>query len=193
MKKFTQLTSRVIPLNLDNVDTDMIIPAGHLRSTSKEGYGEFLFSELKRLYPDFIFNNPAYQGGKILISKDNFGCGSSREHAPWALLQAGIDVVICSSFGDIFFNNSVKNGLLLITLPLETIERWLKLSTNDANLTITVDLATQSVSCQDETIIFTYDNVRKHCLLNGQEDLDFLLSQTKEINEYEKKYCNSSR
>jgi 3-isopropylmalate/(R)-2-methylmalate dehydratase small subunit len=193
MKQFTALKSTVIPLNLDNVDTDMIIPAGHLRSVSKEGYGEHLFSELKRLYPDFIFNNPVYAGGKILTSKDNFGCGSSREHAAWALLQAGVEVVICSSFGDIFFNNAAKNGLLLITLPSDTIEKWLNLALNDAALIMEIDLAQQSIRYAGEQSNFEYDGFRKHCLLNGQDDLDYLLSQKMEISAYEQKNSHTCR
>ncbi len=193
MKQFTSLTSPLVPLNLDNVDTDMIIPAGHLRSTSKTGYGEHLFSELKRLYPDFILNNPRYQAGKILLSKDNFGCGSSREHAAWALLQAGFEVVICSSFGDIFFNNSAKNGLLLIQLPLATIEKWLALSLADSTLEMTVDLANETIAFAGETVKFSYDSFRKHCLLNGQDDLDFLLSNAQEIHAYEQKNSRIGR
>ena len=117
MDKFRQLSASVIPLDLDNIDTDMIIPAIHLKSISRSGYGDGLFSALKELYPDFIFNNAKYGSGQILLSKANFGCGSSREHAVWALLQYGIKVVVCSSFSDIFFNNAAKNGLLLIALP----------------------------------------------------------------------------
>src|SRR5690349_2898441 len=137
MKKFTQLTSLLIPLDLDNVDTDMIIPAEYLKSISKEGYGKALFSALRDLYPDFIFNQDAYKSGKILLSKTNFGCGSSREHAVWAISQYGIGAVVCSSFSDIFYNNSAKNGLLLIKLPEAIINQWIDLSLKDANLTMT--------------------------------------------------------
>ena len=114
MEQFIKLTAKVTPVNLDNVDTDMIIPAQHLKSVSKEGFGEHLFSNLRQMYPDFILNQPAYTSGEVLISKSNFGCGSSREHAAWAIQQYGFKAVICSSFGDIFFNNAAKNAELEI-------------------------------------------------------------------------------
>lgn len=193
MQKFTTLTSQVIPLNLDNVDTDMIIPAQHLKSVSKEGFGEHLFSNLRQMYPDFILNQPAYQNGKVLISKANFGCGSSREHAAWAIQQYGIQAVICSSFGDIFFNNSAKNGLLLIMLPEAVVEKWINSSLSDSSLTITINLEHQEVRFAGEAYNFEYDSFRKYCLTNGLDDLDYLLSQNKEITEYEQKNSNPSR
>lgn len=191
MKKFTTLTSKVIPLDLDNVDTDMIIPAKHLTSISREGYGQGLFSVLRNMYPDFILNQTQYQSGKILISKTNFGCGSSREHAVWAILQYGIDVVICSSFSDIFFNNSAKNGLLLIILPEEVINQWLKAALTDSDLEMTVDLVKQEINYSGQNYSFSYDSYRKHCLLNGLDDLDFLMSCKEEIANYEQKNSHS--
>lgn len=192
MEKFTKLTSKVIPVNLDNVDTDMIIPAQHLKSVSKLGFGQHLFSNLRQMYPDFILNQSAYADGNILLSKSNFGCGSSREHAAWAIQQYGIKAVVCSSFGDIFFNNSAKNGLLLITLPEPTINKWIEISLTDSNAQMSIDLEKQTISFADEMFEFKYDTFRKHCLLNGLDDLDYLLSQNTEITIYEQKNCNTS-
>lgn len=187
MQKFTTFTDKVIPLDLDNVDTDMIIPASHLKSTSIQGYKDGLFSNLKALDSEFIFNTPEYKRHTILVSKRNFGCGSSREHAVWALQQYEIKTVICSSFSDIFYNNAAKNGLLLITVPEEIIEKWLAASLADNQLSMTIDLENEQVDCLGVTVQFHYDKFRKHCLLNGVDDLDYLLSQVKEIRNYEKK------
>lgn len=192
MEKFTTLTAKIIPVNLDNVDTDMIIPAQHLKSVSKEGFGQHLFSNLRQMYPDFIFNQEAYKNGEVLISKSNFGCGSSREHAAWAIQQYGIKAVVCSSFGDIFYNNSAKNGLLLIQLPENIIQNWIDKSLTDSSLTITINLEDQTIALGDETYSFEYDIFRKHCLINGLDDLDYLLSQDKEITTYEQKNSNIS-
>lgn len=192
MEQFIKLTAKVTPVNLDNVDTDMIIPAQHLKSVSKEGFGEHLFSNLRQMYPDFILNQPAYTSGEVLISKSNFGCGSSREHAAWAIQQYGFKAVICSSFGDIFFNNAAKNGILLITLPENVIETWINLSLADSNLEININLENQTVNFANESHTFTYDSFRKHCLLNGLDDLDYLLSLNTEISQYEQKNCTTS-
>ncbi len=188
MQQFTSLTSAVIPLNLDNVDTDMIIPAQFLKSISADGYGENLFANLKTMYPDFIFNQAAYMSGEILLAKSNFGCGSSREHAVWAIQQSGIKAVLASSYSDIFFNNAAKNGLLLICLPESTINHWLELALADCNAQMTIDLVEQTISYQQQTLHFSYDEFRKHCLINGLDDLDFLLSHKAEINNYEQKH-----
>jgi 3-isopropylmalate/(R)-2-methylmalate dehydratase small subunit len=193
MEKFNTLSAKVIPLNLDNVDTDMIIPASHLKSVSKSGYGESLFSTLRSMYPDFILNQLAYKNGKILISKTNFGCGSSREHAVWAITQYGIKAVVCSSFSDIFFNNSAKNGLLLIKMPGDIIESWIATSLKDPDLEMTIDLVNQKISFLGQSHNFDYDPYSKYCLINGHDDLDYLLSCTKEIEEYEKKHSNTCR
>jgi 3-isopropylmalate/(R)-2-methylmalate dehydratase small subunit len=187
MEQFVNLYAKVLPIDIDNVDTDMIIPAQHLTSVSKEGYGDNLFSNLKKLYPDFILNNQDYHASKILLSKENFGCGSSREHAVWAIKQYGIKVVICSSFSDIFFNNAVKNGLLLITLSKATINAWINASVADSSLQMTVDLTRQEISFINEIISFSYDPFRKYCLLNGVDDLDYLLSKETLIKQYEMK------
>ncbi len=187
MDKFRQLSASVIPLDLDNIDTDMIIPAIHLKSISRSGYGDGLFSALKELYPDFIFNNAKYSSGQILLSKANFGCGSSREHAVWAILQYGIKIVVCSSFSDIFFNNAAKNGLLLIALPESIINKWIKLSLEDPDLAMTVNLLNNKISFNKEEYDFDYDPYRKHCLIEGLDDLTYLLSQDTAITEYEVK------
>lgn len=192
MEKFITLNSKVIPLNLDNVDTDMIIPAQHLKSVSKEGFGEHLFSNLRQMYSDFIFNQPAFADGEVLISKSNFGCGSSREHAAWAIQQYGIKAVVCSSFGDIFFNNAAKNGILLITLPEAVIQKWIDASLSDSSLKIDINLEQQTITFNGETHNFNYDSFRKHCLLNGLDDLDYLLSLNTEITQYEQKNCTTS-
>jgi 3-isopropylmalate/(R)-2-methylmalate dehydratase small subunit len=192
-KKFDILTSTTIPLDLDNVDTDMIIPAQYCKSISKNGYGEGLFSTLRRMYPDFILNQAAYKNGKILLSKANFGCGSSREHAVWAISQYGIDAVICSSFSDIFYNNSVKNGLLLIKMPEELINDWIAASLKNPLLSITIDLPNQTITILGQIHKFDYEPYNKHCLINGHDDLDYLLSCTEEIEKYEEKNSHISR
>lgn len=185
MDKFKQLTSKVIPLDVDNVDTDMIIPAEHLKSISREGYGEGLFSALRALYPDFILNQAAYKGGQILLSKTNFGCGSSREHAVWAIQQYGIKAVVCSSFSDIFFNNSAKNGLLLISIPENIINEWIKLSLKDPSLEMTVNLVEGKINFNGIEQSFSYDPYRKHCLIEGLDDLTYLLTCEKAITQFE--------
>ncbi len=192
MKQFASVIDKIIPLNLNNVDTDMIIPAEHLKSISQSGFGEFLFSGLRKLYPDFILNNPTFQKRKILISKANFGSGSSREHAVWAIQQYGIEVVICSSFSDIFFNNSAKNGLLLISLPESLIEEFINNALNHPDEIIQINLKDQEIKYLSNTYHFDYDPYRKHCLLTGQDDLDFLLSQINEVEQYEKENCRIS-
>lgn len=172
MKKITRITSRVIPLAMNDVDTDRIIPAQFLTKVSRDGYGEHVFAHLKQQDPNFVFNKPDYQGAEILLTRRNFGCGSSREHAVWALQQAGISVIIAESYSDIFFNNSAKNGLLLIVQPHEVIEKLFQ------NLPgqITVDLNQQTlVADESENYFFAYDSFRKECLLKGQDDMDYLL------------------
>jgi 3-isopropylmalate/(R)-2-methylmalate dehydratase small subunit len=189
MQQFIKLTSKPIPLNMNNVDTDMIIPAQHLKKVNKEGYGEFLFSNLKQLYPDFILNNPNYSSGEILISRANFGCGSSREHAVWSLMQYGIKVIICSSYSDIFYNNATKNGLLIITVPSAVIDSWLNLALTNANNEMTIDLQQQTIEYCGVMQYFTYDQFRRYCLLQGLDDLNYLLSHSKDISAYEQKFA----
>lgn len=191
MQKFTTFIDKAIPLDLDNVDTDMIIPASHLKSISKSGYGEGLFSNLKNMDLRFIFNRKEYNKHSILISKNNFGCGSSREHAVWALQQYGIKAIICSSFSDIFYNNAAKNGLLLIRLEEKNVNFLLNITLENSAVAMTIDLENQEVKCYGSTYNFEYDSFRKHCLMNGVDDLDYLITQITEIKKYEKKHSRT--
>ncbi len=183
MKPFVPLTSRVIPLPIKDVDTDLIIPAQFLTSVSKSGYGEALFYRLRQSDPKFALNLPIYKGASILLADSNFGCGSSREHAVWALQGAGIAAVIAPSFADIFSGNSAKNGLLLVSIPQHDATQLLERA-RDGALTLSVDLQSQRVSGEGFEYSFSYDAFRKHCLLNGVDDLDYLLSHKKDIQEY---------
>ena len=185
MKTFKKLTSKAIPMWLSDVDTDMIIPAQFLTQTTTAGYGEHLFTRLKEADPEFVFNQVRFKNAQILISGNNFGCGSSREHAVWALQQAGIDVVLAPSFSDIFFNNSAKNGLLLVTLEGELLEEWCK-KAQVQDFEVTVDLQTQRIAAEDQSYHFEYDPFRKTCLLQGQDDMGYLLSKDYEISRFEK-------
>ncbi len=188
MKKFIEVTSIAIPLPMKDVDTDMIIPAQYLTQISKTGYGKNVFSRLKATDKDFPFNLPKYKDSEILISGSNFGCGSSREHAVWALQQAGINVIIASSYSDIFAGNASKNGLLLISLDETIIDQFCNIAENEG-LIITVNLEDQTVFCKNTNSIhyFDYDPFRKQCLLNGQDDMDFLLAHTSEIAAFKEK------
>lgn len=186
MKPFTTLTSRVIPLPLKDIDTDMLIPAQYLTSISKEGYGENLFRRLRDQDPQFPLNLEKFKGGHILVTQSNFGCGSSREHAVWALVSWGIRVVIAPSFADIFYSNSAKNGLLLVTLPQKTITEILNLA-EAGDYDMTVNLEKQTVTLRDGTTVpFDYDPFRKACLLQGYDDMDYLLAERKDIEAYQK-------
>lgn len=176
-------------LNIENIDTDQIIGSDHLKITNKEGLGQHLFSDWRYLAtgennPKFILNQQQHQNTKVLVAGDNFGCGSSREHAPWALLDFGIEVLISSSIADIFSNNSIKNGLLTIEVSKEQHKFLLK---NDGQ-EIEVDLQNQSISCNQETFEFKLESFARYCLLNGIEQLDFLMNQMSKIEEYEKNY-----
>lgn len=178
MQTFTNIVSQAIPLDMDNVDTDMIIPAQFLTKIDKNGYGNHLFQRLCEQDPDFIWNNPCYKNAKILVTKINFGCGSSREHAVWALMQSGIRVVIAKSYSDIFYNNSAKNGLLLISLESSMIESLIKNVKENAPI-ITVALDHQTISISNEgTYHFEFDPFYKECFLKGHDELDYLLEAT---------------
>lgn len=187
MNKFQTLTSKVIPLPKNDVDTDQIIPAQYLTSVSRDGYGHNLFRRLRDTEPDFPFSQERFKDAEILLTGYNFGCGSSREHAVWAITGANIKVVIAESFADIFSNNSAKNGLLLVSLPKAVIERLLKRAEN-ADLFVTVDLEKQVVMVKEglstEKHSFEYDPFRKHCLLNGLDDINYILSHNDEITDY---------
>ncbi|MFZ9035989.1 MAG: 3-isopropylmalate dehydratase small subunit [Francisellaceae bacterium] len=185
MKAFKRLTSKAIPLWLNDIDTDMIIPAQYLTQTTQSGYGDSLFIRLRKAKPDFVFNRPEFKDAKILLAGSNFGCGSSREHAVWSLQQSGIEVVIASSFSDIFFNNATKNGLLLIQLDSTIIESLCQ-KAEDGQLNLTVDLESMTLTEKGaQMYTFAYDPFRRACLLEGQDDLDYLLAHRRKIDRFE--------
>ncbi len=187
MEKFTTVESKVIPVRIKDVDTDMIFPASYMTTVSRTGHGAHLFERLKQGDPNFSFNNPAYAGAKILVADENFGCGSSREHAVWALTDWGIRVVIAKSFADIFFGNSGKNGLLLIKLPSDTVDTILN-GAEAGEYKVKVDLENQCVTLPTgESYNFDYDPFRKHCLLSGLDDIDYIFSHKAEIDAFRKK------
>lgn len=192
MQTFTTIQSIAAPLPLKDVDTDMIIPAQYLTSISRDGFGENLFVRLRQNNPEFFMNQPRFSEAQILVADSNFGCGSSREHAVWALLGAGIRVVIAPSFADIFTSNSAKNGLLLVTLEHATVNQILHTATH-GECVLHVDLAAQEVTylssgahgssdTEGSPWSFHYDPYQKHCLLNGLDDLDFLRAHIDPIN-----------
>lgn len=191
MDKFTTLTGIAAPLPRMNVDTDMIIPKQHLKTIKRTGLGKVLFDELRyqdngEEIPDFILNQSPYRDAKILIAGDNFGCGSSREHAPWALLDFGIRCVIAPSFADIFFNNCFKNGILPIALPQAQVDTLMADAKNPDTATMTVDLSQQTIQRSNgEMISFTVDEFRKDCLLNGLDDIGLTLEKADKIAEFE--------
>ncbi|MCC6931934.1 MAG: 3-isopropylmalate dehydratase small subunit [Deltaproteobacteria bacterium] len=183
MEKITIIKGLAAPLAIKNIDTDLIIPAQHMTNVSREGYGKYLFERL-RADANFILLQPKYKSASILIADENFGCGSSREHAVWALEDGGFRCVIAKSFADIFFNNSAKNGLLLIKLPEEQINAFQKQATNE-DLLLEIDLKKQTISYgQSASIPFDYDEFRKYCLLNGLDDIDYLTSYKADIERY---------
>ena len=193
MDKFTKLTGVAAPLPIVNVDTDMIIPKQYLKTIKRTGLGKGLFAELRYCEdgsenPDFVLNKPAYRNAKILVASDNFGCGSSREHAPWALLDFGIRCVISTSFADIFYNNCFKNGILPVAVSPEDIERLFDDAERGANATLTIDLEKQEIYGPDGgTLSFEIDASRKHCLLNGLDDIGLTMEKASAIEAYEKK------
>src|SRR5919107_4710710 len=193
MDKFTQLRGVAAPLPMINVDTDKIIPKQYLKTIGRKGLGKGLFDEMRYRNdgsenPDFVLNKPAYRKAKILVAGDNFGCGSSREHAPWALLDFGIRCVISTSFGDIFYNNCFKNGILPIQVSPEDLEKLFDDAERGANATLTIDLEKQEIRGPDGgTVKFDIDQFRKHCLLNGLDDIGLTLEKAPAIDAYEKK------
>ncbi|MEM8985570.1 MAG: 3-isopropylmalate dehydratase small subunit [Pseudomonadota bacterium] len=190
MDKFTQLTATAAPLDLRNVDTDMIIPKQFLKTIERKGLSRGLFYEMRydengAKNADFILHQPAYENAKILIAGDNFGCGSSREHAPWALLDFGIRCVIAPSFADIFYNNCFKNGILPVALPEETVTELME-EARGGNHTFTVDLDAQTVTTPSgKAVAFDIDATRKHNLLNGLDDIALTLQKTASIETFE--------
>jgi len=191
MEKFTRLTGVAAPMPMINIDTDMIIPKQFLKTIKRTGLGVNLFDEMRygddrSEIADFVLNRPAYRNAEILVAGDNFGCGSSREHAPWALLDFGIRCVIAPGFADIFYNNCFKNGILPIALPPEQVERLMADAEKGANAKFTVDLAAQTITTSDgETITFEVDAFRKHCLLNGLDDISLTLKKSAAIDSFE--------
>ncbi|MFN3969811.1 MAG: 3-isopropylmalate dehydratase small subunit [Gemmobacter sp.] len=193
MTPFTTLTGIAAPMPLVNIDTDMIIPKQFLKTIARTGLGKNLFDEMRHTpdgaeIPDFVLNQPQYRQAEILVAGDNFGCGSSREHAPWALLDFGIRCVISTSFADIFYNNCFKNGILPIVLPPEVVEVLMEDARRGANARVTVDLPSQTVTTSDgKTFAFEVDPHRKHCLLNGLDDIGLTLEKAAAIDAYEAK------
>jgi 3-isopropylmalate/(R)-2-methylmalate dehydratase small subunit len=193
MQPFTTLTGVAAPLKIVNVDTDMIIPKQYLKTIKRTGLGSALFSEQRYRddgseNPDFILNKPAYRKAQILVAGGNFGCGSSREHAPWALLDFGIRCVISTSFADIFYNNCFKNGILPIKVSPEDIEKLFDDADRGANATLTIDLEAQEIRGPDGGVVkFDVDPHRKHCLLNGLDDIGLTMEKAPAITAYEKK------
>ncbi|MDP7423917.1 MAG: 3-isopropylmalate dehydratase small subunit [Rhodospirillales bacterium] len=191
MDKFGKLTSVAAPLPLINIDTDMIIPARFLKTIKRTGLGADLFSTLRfnedgSDRDDFVLNQPAYKNAEILVTGENFGCGSSREHAPWALMDFGIKCVIAPSFADIFYNNSFKNGMLLIKLPPEDMTKLMDDAERGANATVTVDLEAQEITGPDGGVIkFEINAFKKHCLLNGLDDIGLTLQKDDKIDDFE--------
>ena len=193
MDKFTTLTGVAAPLDMVNVDTDMIIPKQFLKTIARTGLAKGLFQELRQdadgNAKDFILDQAPYRSAKILIAGENFGCGSSREHAPWALLDFGISCVIAPSFADIFYNNCFKNGILPIVLPRELVARLLEDAARGANATMTVDLEAQEITRPDgEKVAFEVDPFRKHCLLEGLDDVGLTLQKEDRISAFEEKH-----
>jgi 3-isopropylmalate/(R)-2-methylmalate dehydratase small subunit len=193
MQKFDQLTGVAAPLPMINVDTDMIIPKQFLKTIKRTGLGKSLFYEMRydtagNENPDFVLNKPAYRQAKILIAGANFGCGSSREHAPWAIMDFGIRCVVAPSFADIFYNNCFKNGILPIVLPQSEIDKLLDDASRGANATITVDLERQEIRGPDGgTIRFDIDPFRKKCLIEGLDDIGLTLQKQDNIAAFESK------
>jgi len=193
MDKFTTLEGVAAPLKIINVDTDMIIPKQYLKTIKRTGLGKGLFSEQRynddgSENPDFVLNKPAYRSARILVVGDNFGCGSSREHAPWALADFGIKCVISTSFGDIFYNNCFKNGILPIRVSQEELDKLFDDADRGANATMTIDLEAQEIRGPDGGAIhFEIDPFRKHCLYNGLDDIGLTMQKAVSIDTYEGK------
>jgi 3-isopropylmalate/(R)-2-methylmalate dehydratase small subunit len=191
MEKFTVLTGVAAPLKQINVDTDKIIPKQYLKTIKRTGLGSGLFAEMRYKddgseNPDFVLNKPAYRQAKMLVAGDNFGCGSSREHAPWALLDFGIRCVISTSFADIFYNNCFQNGILPIKVTLEELDKLLDDADRGSNATLTIDLAKQEIRGPDGGVIkFDIDPFRKHCLLNGLDDIGLTMEKKSKIDSFE--------
>ena len=193
MEKFTTLTGVAAPMPVVNIDTDMIIPKNYLKTIKRTGLGKGLFADMRYRddgseNPDFVLNKPAYRHAKIIVAGDNFGCGSSREHAPWALADFGIRCVISTSFADIFYNNCFKNGILPIIVSPEDLQKLMEDAERGANATMTIDLEKKEIHGPDGgTLQFDLDEFRRHCLLNGLDDIGLTMRKVSEIDSFEKK------
>ncbi len=193
METFNKLTGVAAPLKITNVDTDMIIPKQYLKTIKRTGLGTGLFAEMRynedgSENEDFVLNQPAYRKAQILVAEDNFGCGSSREHAPWALLDFGIRCVISTSFADIFYNNCFKNGILPIVVSKSDLAKLMDDAERGANATLSIDLEAQEIRGPDGGIIsFNVDAFRKHCLMNGLDDIGLTMVKSKSIDTFETK------
>lgn len=194
MEKFNKLTGIAAPMPLVNIDTDMIIPKQFLKTIKRSGLGANLFDEMRfdlegNEIPDFVLNKKAYRNAEIIVAGENFGCGSSREHAPWALIDFGIKCVISTSYADIFYNNCFKNGILPIVLKAEEVEELMKDSQKGENARIMVDLEAQTVHSSDGVeFSFVIDKFKKHCLLNGLDDIGLTMEKVSSIDEFEQRY-----
>ena len=194
MEKFETLTSVAAPLPIANVDTDMIIPARYLKTIKRTGLGEGLFANMRfnedgSDNEEFVLNQPAYKDAEVLVAGNNFGCGSSREHAPWALMDYGIKCVVSTDFADIFYNNSFKNGMLLIKVGPEELDMLMDDAGRGANATVTVDLEAQEITGPDGGVIkFEIDAFRKHCLLNGLDDIGLTMEKEDKIASFEESH-----
>jgi 3-isopropylmalate/(R)-2-methylmalate dehydratase small subunit len=194
MTGFKQHTGLVVPLDTANIDTDAIIPKQFLQKVTRTGFGQHLFNDWRFLddagqqeNPDFIMNAPRYQGASILLARENFGCGSSREHAPWALADYGIQVMIAPSFADIFYGNSINNQMVPVRLTDQEVDELFQYVEANEGAKITVDLETMQVTANDKTYSFEIDEFRRHCLLNGLDNIGLTLQHADKIAEYEAK------
>ncbi|MCT4370332.1 3-isopropylmalate dehydratase small subunit [Yangia mangrovi] len=197
MEKFEKLTGIAAPMPLVNIDTDMIIPKQFLKTIKRSGLGVHAFDEMRYLddgseNPEFVLNQPAYREASVIVAGDNFGCGSSREHAPWALADFGIKVVISTSFADIFYNNCFKNGMLPIVMPQDVVDVLMKDAEKGANARMTVDLENQVVTTSDgEEFAFEVDPFRKHCLVEGLDDIGLTMEKAGAIDSFEAQAAQS--
>jgi len=197
MEKFTKISGVAAPMPLINIDTDMIIPKLFLKTIKRSGLGKNLFDEMRyddagAEIPDFVLNKPAYRNAQVIVAGDNFGCGSSREHAPWALLDFGIRVVISTSFADIFYSNCFKNGILPIILPQEDVDKLMDDAGRGANAVLSIDLESQTITGPDGgEISFEVDAFKKHCLLNGLDDIGLTMQKSDQIAAFEAKNATS--
>ena len=191
LEKIEKITGVAAPMPLVNIDTDMIIPKVFLKTIKRSGLGVNLFDEMRydrqgNEIPDFVLNQPAYRGAEILVAGDNFGCGSSREHAPWAIKDFGIRCVISTSFADIFFNNCFKNGILPIVMPQEVVDVLMEDARKGANARMTIDLVGQVVTTSDgQEFPFEVDSFKKHCLIEGLDDIGLTMAKAAEIDTFE--------